>query len=110
MNYRETYKHITLIAWSTIALFGITWLIVPNKAEANLLFKPKIDCGVGDGPLFVAVGPLNGDTILDLTAANQGSDNVSIFINTGDEAKIEDIPPGFRAEEAIYNIFNAGGT
>ena len=59
MNYRETYKHITLIAWSTITVILVMWSIATPVAEATILFKESIDYGTGDLPTSVAIGDLN---------------------------------------------------
>ena len=45
-------------------------------------FTAKQDFAVGDGPLSVAVGDLNGDGKLDLAVANSNFSNVSVLLNT----------------------------
>ena len=43
MNYRKTFNHITLIAWSTIGAILIMWSIALHTAEAKTLFEARID-------------------------------------------------------------------
>jgi len=40
--------------------------------------------GVGEFPLFVAVGDFNGDGVQDLAVANGNSNNVSVLLGNGD--------------------------
>lgn len=53
-----------------------------NDAVAQ--FAPPINFAVVDSPNFIAVGDFNGDGNLDLVTANPGSNNVSVFLGTGD--------------------------
>jgi flagellar hook assembly protein FlgD len=46
-------------------------------------FGTKVDYGVGNGPISVAVGDLNHDNQQDLAVANYTSNTVSILLNTG---------------------------
>jgi len=60
------------------------WSIAPNTAEAQFLFKARIDYGAGTYPSSVAIGDLDGDGTPDLAVANGGSDNVSVLLGNGD--------------------------
>ncbi|MCR4322427.1 MAG: FG-GAP-like repeat-containing protein, partial [Candidatus Brocadiaceae bacterium] len=45
-------------------------------------FTAKTDFSTGSGPVSVSIGDLNGDGKPDLALANQGSDTVSVLLNT----------------------------
>ena len=49
---------------------------------ATPTFAAKQDFATGTGPISVAFGDVNGDGRLDLAVANQGSDTVSVLLNT----------------------------
>jgi hypothetical protein len=84
MNYRKTFKRITLIAWSTIAVIFVMWSIILHPAEANSLFYPAVSYSAGDTPYYVAIGNFDGDNDQDLAVANYWSDNVSVLLGNGD--------------------------
>jgi VCBS repeat protein len=45
-------------------------------------FRNALNYGVGNNPVAIAVGDLNGDGKPDLATANFGGANVSILLNT----------------------------
>jgi len=47
-------------------------------------FRPRQSFNVGNNPVSVAVGDLNGDGKLDVAVANSGSNTVSILLGRGD--------------------------
>jgi len=53
-------------------------------AQGDVSFIARGPFGVGSGPISVAVGDFNGDTIQDLAVANSDSANVSILLGQGD--------------------------
>src|SRR6516225_6414802 len=60
-------------------------LIVAGSAEAqNVSFIAPRAFAAGVAPFSVAVGDFNGDGILDLAVANEGSNNVSVLLGNGD--------------------------
>jgi len=48
----------------------------------NGTFAAKTDYAVGDSPISVALGDLNGDGTLDVATANYYSDTVSVLLNS----------------------------
>ena len=50
--------------------------------SSTLTFAAQQTFAVGKGPFSVAVGDFNGDGKPDLAIANQGSDTVSVLVNT----------------------------
>ncbi len=59
--------------------------VLLNTTAAGALtptFAPKVDFATGIDPRSVAVGDLNGDGKLDLAIANQGSNSISVLLNT----------------------------
>jgi type II secretory pathway component GspD/PulD (secretin) len=57
--------------------------VVPVISSSNF---PRTDLATGTTPVAVAIGDFNGDSLPDLAVANQGSNTVSIFLNTGSGA------------------------
>ncbi|MCF8449062.1 MAG: FG-GAP-like repeat-containing protein, partial [Taibaiella sp.] len=51
-------------------------------------FAARVDFTTGTGPLFVAIGDLDGDGKADLAVANNGSATVSVFRNTSSSGAI----------------------
>jgi hypothetical protein len=85
MNYRKTFKGIILIAWSTIAVIFFMCSITLNNAQAEFLFKVRIDFDAGNRPYSIAIGDFNRDDDPDLAVANEGSSgNVSVLLGNGD--------------------------
>jgi hypothetical protein len=76
---------------------GILDLAVANEYSANVsvllgnggggrgdgTFATKVDYPAGTNPISVITGDFNADGILDLAAANQGSQNVSVLLGNG---------------------------
>ena len=56
----------------------------PTTTTEAPLFYPGVGCGVGEYPIFVAIGDLDGDGNPDLAMANWVSDNVSVLLGNGD--------------------------
>jgi len=56
---------------------------------------PNARFDVGEGPMSIAMGDLNGDGILDLVVANFESDDVSVLLGNGD---------GTFADEQWYEV------
>ena len=52
-------------------------------ADSRCVFQPTDLSAVGSDPYSVAAGDLNGDAILDIATANEGSNTVSILLGTG---------------------------
>jgi hypothetical protein len=50
--------------------------------NGNGTFKTQATFAVGDGPLAVALGDMNGDGRLDITTANFSSGNASVLLNS----------------------------
>jgi len=87
-------------------------LLKPEAAVQPVSFGAKTDFGTGASPRSVAVGDFNGDGKLDLAVANQGSDTVSILLNTGAgsfEAKT-DFGTGRAPVSVALGDFNGDGT
>jgi hypothetical protein len=75
---------ISLVILPAAAL--LTVLVRPVFAvpqTTNVSFLASRNYGVGQNPLGVTVGDFNGDGKSDLATANEGSDNVSVLINSG---------------------------
>ncbi|MFJ8078244.1 FG-GAP-like repeat-containing protein [Streptomyces sp. NPDC096176] len=69
---------VAMVAGLALGLLpGTAWAAAPT-------FAPKVDYPTGDGPLWVAVGDLDGDGDQDLATANQNADTVSVLLNNGD--------------------------
>ena len=66
---------------SCLAIGVAVWLITAGAASAELVFDPAVNYGVGDAPLSVAIGDLNGDSLPDLATANVNSDDVAVLLN-----------------------------
>jgi photosystem II stability/assembly factor-like uncharacterized protein len=54
----------------------------PGSIDASS-FAPRVDFAVGNRPYQVTAGDLDGDGRLDLVAANNSSNNISVLRNTG---------------------------
>ncbi len=54
----------------------------------NIAFANKIDFAVGNNPKSVCIGDIDGDGKVDITVANTGSNNVSVFLNTSNTGGI----------------------
>ena len=59
-------------------------LVCASAAAASGPLFPGAQYDVGWYPMSVAIGDLNGDDCLDLAAANNMSDNVSVLLSNGD--------------------------
>ncbi len=72
--------------------------VTTGKIAASLAFRPEVlaayshvlstlsearNYNVGDNPVDMGTGDLNGDGFLDLAVVNQGSKNISILLGTG---------------------------
>jgi hypothetical protein len=89
-----------LTATVTAALIaggGTGWITVsnPGVAKSNVAYLPVVNpvsslslvsqsYAVGSSPLYVAEGDFNNDGKLDLVAANEGSNTVSLLLGNGD--------------------------
>lgn len=51
--------------------------------NGNGTFMPRQSFSVGNNPVSVAIGDLNGDGKLDIAVANSGSNNVSVLLGNG---------------------------
>src|SRR6266540_3451905 len=58
---------------------------IPAPAQAQTSFTSRRDYPVGADPRSVALGDFDNDGLLDLAAANSGSNDVSVLLNNGDE-------------------------
>ena len=67
-----------------ILLLSIWALFQCKIALAAPLFETKIDFQVGNGPVFVATGDLNGDGDLDLAVTNIFFNSVAVLLGNGD--------------------------
>jgi len=75
---------ISLVILPAAAL--LTALVLPVFAfpqTTNVSFLASRNYGVGQNPFGIAVGDFNGDGKSDLATANEGSNNVSVLINSG---------------------------
>jgi hypothetical protein len=52
--------------------------------SSRTLFEPHVDYAVGQFPVSVAIGDVNGDGVADLVVANWSGDDVSVLIGNGD--------------------------
>src|SRR5258707_4853959 len=60
-------------------------LLFAAAAHAQAVsFIARLEFGAGGSPSSVAVGDFNGDGVLDLAVANNGSNNVSVLLGNGD--------------------------
>src|SRR5258708_22105446 len=76
-----SYKGSVLI-WAGLA---VKCLLFAAAAQAeDVSFMAHVDFGAGTYPYSIAVGDFNGDLVLDLAVANNGSNNVSVFLGNGD--------------------------
>jgi hypothetical protein len=58
--------------------------ILLGKGDGSFRFLLPSNTSVGFEPNSIVIADLNGDAILDLAAANQGSNNVSVLFGIGD--------------------------
>src|SRR5437868_11787705 len=54
------------------------------SAHAQVQFSAPTAFSVGNGPIWLASGDLNGDGNLDLVVANQSDNNISVLFGNGD--------------------------
>src|SRR6516164_3126641 len=54
-----------------------------DRAMPSVTFGPPVRYGVGQTPLFMAVGDFNGDGKQDLAVTNLNSDTVSVLLGNG---------------------------
>ncbi|MCG2778277.1 MAG: VCBS repeat-containing protein, partial [Desulfobacterales bacterium] len=74
-------------------------------------FQTAVDYAAGDGPYYVAIGDLDGDSTPDLAVANRWSDNISILLGNGDgtfQAAV-DFGAGSRPESVALGDLNNDG-
>lgn len=88
-----TYAPITILNTTTsllaYAASKFTPTFSPNKEDvATGDFEEKLDFATGTSPRSVAIGDLDGDGKPDLTVADNGSNTVSVFRNTGSNGNI----------------------
>jgi hypothetical protein len=57
-------------------------------SSGTVSYATKVDFTAGTNPRSVAIGDLDGDGKADLAVANSGSDNVSVFRNTGSSGTV----------------------
>jgi hypothetical protein len=69
------------------------FLLSPASALAfgPLFYSSPLTFSVGDNPVSVCAGDLDGDNDLDLAVTNYDGDNVTVFINLSDRPIIPDI-------------------
>jgi hypothetical protein len=60
------------------------WAILLDLPVPGLRFQGLARLSVGDSPLAVALGDVNGDGILDIVTANADSNDVSVLLGLGD--------------------------
>ncbi len=77
-------KLFLIIALVPILYVGLgLFLPVPVSFGQSVSFSPATNFGVGDGPVSLAIGDLNGDGKPDLAVANSSTNNVSILLGNG---------------------------
>jgi hypothetical protein len=81
MMKRLSTAFITLAA--VLAAVGLVSMVTTASAQ-DPLFAPAVNYGVGIGPYSVFSTDLHGNNDNDLTVANYGSNNVSIYLNLSD--------------------------
>ncbi|MGH8569999.1 MAG: FG-GAP repeat domain-containing protein, partial [Gammaproteobacteria bacterium] len=69
------------IAWAGLALLTATLSAAPGPVIFNR--APGSPVAVGEQPLSVAFGDVNGDGRADLAVANSNSNNVSVLLGNG---------------------------
>jgi len=72
---------MSLLATVSLLVFC---LLAPAERAAALSFAAAVNYAAGDGPLSVTSGDFNGDGHLDLAAANELTNNISILLGNGD--------------------------
>jgi hypothetical protein len=58
-------------------------VVLINRGDGSFDARVEYSIGLGYGPLKVAIGDLNGDGKLDVAAANETHDSVSVLLNSG---------------------------
>ncbi len=83
-------------------------------SPGNISFAAKRDFATGAIPYSIAMGDLDGDGKLDLTVANTGSNNASVFRNISSSGNIsfaakQDFPIGFRPYSIVIGDLDGDG-
>ena len=73
---------------------GSTMSVFLNTGSSGTIsFATKVDFTTGSGPVWVAIGDLDGDTKPDVMTSNSGSNSVSVFHNIADPPTITSFTP-----------------
>src|SRR6266478_1058354 len=84
----------------------------PSVARAQTVsFVARRDFTAGSDPMSVAIGDFNGDGVLDLVVANEGSNNVSVLLGNGLGAfqAAQNFAAGTNPQSVAVGDFNGDG-
>ncbi|MCA6408415.1 MAG: VCBS repeat-containing protein, partial [Cytophagales bacterium] len=105
-----TFAPITVLNTTTGLLAysktNFTPTFTPSKGSITTAdFQAKVDFATGSNPISVSIGDLDGDGKADLALANEGSNTVSVFRNTGSAGTISYAAKvDFAADEGSYSV------
>ncbi|MCA6406334.1 MAG: VCBS repeat-containing protein, partial [Cytophagales bacterium] len=105
-----TFAPITVLNTTTGLLAysktNFTPTFTPSKGSITTAdFQAKVDFATGSNPISGSIGDLDGDGKADLALANEGSNTVSVFRNTGSAGTISYAAKvDFAADEGSYSV------